>query len=145
MQLTTGCIQFLLYILIWVVGKTICLEQTHINWYRHKEDVGKAVMVWLNTIFICIEHAYVANWLSYERCSCPLNETFIWYSWVISYIHLCGLKISIKASRRYHGNHQEKSMSIDAAPCEAFNLMHTLELPIDGHIKLNKELFMWDI
>ena len=31
MQLTTGCIQFLLYILIWVVGKTICLEQTHIN------------------------------------------------------------------------------------------------------------------
>ena len=34
MQLTKGCIQFLLYILytlIWVVGKTICLEQTHIN------------------------------------------------------------------------------------------------------------------
>ena len=31
MQLTIGCIQFLLYILIWVVGKTICLEQTHIN------------------------------------------------------------------------------------------------------------------
>ena len=31
MQLTIGCIQFLLYILIWVVGKTICIEQTHIN------------------------------------------------------------------------------------------------------------------
>ena len=84
----------------------------------------------------------MANWLSYERCSRPLNETFIWYSWVIrSYIHLCGLEISIKASRRYHGNHQEKSMSIDEAPCEAFNLMHILELPIDGHIELNKELF----
>ena len=145
MQLTKGCIQFLLYILyilIWVVGKTICLEQTHINQYRHKEDVCNALMVWLNTVFIFKEHAYVANWLSYERCSRPLNETFIWYSWVIrSYIHLCGLEIPIKASHRYHGNHQEKSMSIDEAPCEAFNLMHILELPIDGHIKLNKELF----
>ena len=80
-------------------------------------------MVWLNTFFIFKEHAYVANWLSYERCSRPLNETFIWYSWVIrSYIHLCGLEISIKASRRYHGNHQEKSMSIDEAPCEAFSV-----------------------
>ena len=41
-----------------------------------------------------------------------------------SYIHLYDLEISIKASRRYHGNHQEKSMSYDEAPCEAFNLMH---------------------
>ena len=94
-------------------------------------------------VFIFKEHAYVANWLPCERCSRPLNETFIWYSWVIrSYIYLCGLEISIKASRRYHGNHQENSMSIDEAPCEAFNLMHILELPIDGHIKLNKEFFV---
>ena len=99
-------------------------------------------MVWL-TFFIFKEHAYVANWFSYERCSRPLNETFIWYSWVIiNYIHLCGLTISIKASRRYHGNHQVKSMSIDEAPCEAFNLMHILELPIDGHIELSKEFFV---
>ena len=83
----------------------------------------------------------------YERCSRPLNETFIWYTCIIiiRYIHLCGLEISIKASRRYHGNHQEMSMSIDEAPCEAINLMHILELPIDGHIKLNKELFLSDI
>ena len=92
--------------------------------------------------FIFKEHAHVANLISYERCSRPLNETFIWYSWVIwSYIHQGGLEISIKTSRRYHGNHQEKSMSIDEAPCEAFNLMHMLELTIDGHIKLNKEFF----
>ena len=52
------------------------------------------------------------------------------YSWVVrSYIHLYGLEISIKASRRYHGNHQENNMSNDEAPCEAFNLMHILELP----------------
>ena len=43
-----------------------------------------------------------------------------------------------KASRRYHGNHQENNMSIGEAPCEAFNLMHILELPIVGHIKTNK-------
>ena len=36
-------------------------------------------------------------------------------------------------------------MSIDEAPCEAFSLMHILELPIDGHIKLNKKLFLSDI
>ena len=100
-------------------------------------------MVWLNAFFIFREHAHVANWLSYERCSRLLNETFIWYSCVIrSYIHLCGLQISIEASRRYHGNHQVNSMSIDEAPCEAFNLMHILELPIDGHIKLNEEFFV---
>ena len=64
---------------------------------------------------------------------------------IITDIHLCGLEISIKASRRYHGNHQEMSMSINEAPCEAINLMHILELPIDGHIKLNKELFLSDI
>ena len=46
------------------------------------------------------------------------------YRVIWSYIHLYGLEISIKASRRYHGNHQEKSMSNDEAPCEAFNLMH---------------------
>ena len=39
------------------------------------------------------------------------------------FIHLYGMEISIKASRRYHGNHQEQDMSIDEAPCEAFNLM----------------------
>ena len=33
-------------------------------------------------------------------------------------------------------------MSIDEAPCEAFNLMHILELPIVGHIKPNKEVFV---
>ena len=59
-----------------------------------------------------------------------------------SYMHLYGVEISIKASRRYHGNHQAKNMSIDEAPCEAFNLMHTLELPIVGHIKPNKEFFV---
>ena len=52
------------------------------------------------------------------------------------------MEISIKASRRYHGNHQEKHMSNDEAPCEAFNLMHILELPIVGHIKPNKEFFV---
>ena len=87
----------------------------------------------------------MANWLPYERYSRPRSETFIWYSWVIrSYIHLYGPGISIKASRRYHGNHQEKNMSIDEAPCEAFNLMHILELPIVGHIKPGKE-FLSDI
>ena len=180
-------------------------------------------MAWLITFFIFREHAYVANWLSYERCSRPLNETInLVLLGIRSYIHLCGLEISIdtlrprqdgrrfpddtferifldenviilikislkfvpngpinnipalvqimarrrpgdkplsepmlvilpthicvtrpqwvKASRHYHGNHQEKSMSIDEAPCEAFNLMHLLELTIDGHIKLNKEI-----
>ena len=48
------------------------------------------------------------------------------------------MEISIKASRRHHGNHVEKNMSIDDAPCEAFNLLHTLELPIVGNIKLDK-------
>ena len=43
-------------------------------------------------------------------------------------LHPFALEISIKASHRYHGNHQEKSMSFDEAPCEAFNLMHVLEL-----------------
>ena len=86
---------------------------------------------------------YVANWLPYERCSRPRSETFIWYALEIrSYIHLYGLEISIKAFRRYHGNHQEKNMSIDEAPCEAFNLMHILELPIVGHIKPNKAFFV---
>ena len=67
----------------------------------------------------------MANWLPYERCSRPRSETLIWYSWVIrSYIHLYGLEISIKASRR-----------VAEAPCEAFNLMYILELPIVGHIK----------
>ena len=71
----------------------------------------------------------MANWLSYGRCSRPLNETFIWYSWVIrSYIHLYGLDISIKASRRYHGSHQK-----------AFNLMRILWLLIERLINLNKE------
>ena len=97
-------------------------------------------MVWLNTFFIFKENAYVANWLTFERCSRPLNETFIWYSWVIrSYIHLYGLEISIKASRRYHWNHPKKNISIDDAPYEAFKLKHILELPINGHIKLDKE------
>ena len=87
----------------------------------------------------------MANWLPYERCSRPQSETFIWYSWVIrSYIHLYGLESPIKASRRYHGKHQEKNMSIDEAPVEAFSLMHILELPIVGHIKPNKE-FLTDI
>ena len=36
-------------------------------------------------------------------------------------------------------------MSIDEAPCEALNLMHILELLVDGHIKLNKELILSDI
>ena len=49
------------------------------------------------------------------------------------------MEISIKASRHYHGNHQKKNISIDEPPYEAFNLMHILELQIDGHIKLNKE------
>ena len=68
--------QFLLYILMWVVGKINLYRETHINWYRHKEDVCNAVMVWLNTFFIFKEHAYVANWFSYERYSRQLNETF---------------------------------------------------------------------
>ena len=85
----------------------------------------------------------MAIWLLHERYSRPRSETFIWYFWVIwSYIHLYGLEISIKASRRYHGNHQEKNMSNDEAPCEAFNRMHILELPIVGHIKPNKEFFV---
>ena len=33
-------------------------------------------------------------------------------------------------------------MSNDEAPCEAFNLMHILELPIIGHIKPNKKFFV---
>ena len=33
-------------------------------------------------------------------------------------------------------------MSNDEAPCEAFNLLHILELPIVGHIKPNKEFFV---
>ena len=48
----------------------------------------------------------------------------------------------LKASRRYHGNHQKNNTSIDEAPFEAFNLMHILELSIDDHIKLNKEFFV---
>ena len=97
-------------------------------------------MVRSNPFFSFKEHAYVAIWLLHERCSRPRRETFIWYSWVIwSYIHLYGLEISIKASRRYHGNHQEKSMSNDKAQCEAFNLMHILELPNIGHIKDSPE------
>ena len=33
-------------------------------------------------------------------------------------------------------------MSNDEVPCEAFNLMHILELPIVGHIKPFKEFFV---
>ena len=47
------------------------------------------------------------------------------------YFHLYGLEISIKASRRYHG--QENNVSIDEARYEAFNLIHILELQINGH------------
>ena len=64
-----------------------------------------------------------------------------------SYMRSYGLEISIKASRRYHGNHgnhRKKNISVDEAPYEAFDLMHMLELPIDGHIKLSKE-FLSDI
>ena len=35
-----------------------------------------------------------------------------------------GLEISIKASRRYHGNHQEVDMTSDKTPYEAFSLTH---------------------
>ena len=49
------------------------------------------------------------------------------------------MEISIKASDRYHENHQKKNISIDEAPYEAFSLMHILELPIDAHIKLDKK------
>ena len=145
MQFTKGYIQFLLYILMWVVGccKIVWLVETHINWYRNEADVCNAVMVRQNPFVSFKEHAYVAIWLLHERCSRPRSETFIWCSWLIwSYIHLYGLEISIKASCRYHGNHQEKNMSNDEAPCEAFNLMHILELPIIGHIKPNEEFFV---
>ena len=53
-----------------------------------------------------------------------MSLTYLWLDYLSSYIYLCGLEISIKSSRRYHVNHQEKSMSNDEAPCEAFNLMH---------------------
>ena len=46
------------------------------------------------------------------------TKEYIQWRIIWSYIHLCGLEISIKASRRYHGNHQEKSMSNDEAPCK---------------------------
>ena len=46
------------------------------------------------------------------------TKGYIQYRVIWSNIHLCGLEISIKASRRYHGNHQEKSMSNDEAPCK---------------------------
>ena len=46
------------------------------------------------------------------------TKGYIQYRVIWSYIHLCGLEISIKASRRYHGNHQEKSTSNDEAPCK---------------------------
>ena len=52
------------------------------------------------------------------------------------------MQISVKASRCYHGNHQETNMSIDEAPCEAFILTHILELTIVGHIKPNKKKFV---
>ena len=64
MQLTKGCIHFLVYILICVVGKTICLEQTHINQYRHQEDVCNAVMVWLNT-FLYFQRACLCGQLTF--------------------------------------------------------------------------------
>ena len=40
---------------------------------------------------------------------------------------------------------RNKNTSIDEAPYEAFNLMHILELPIDGHIKLDREFFCCQI
>ena len=29
-----------------VVEKSVYLEETHINWFKHKEDICNAVMVW---------------------------------------------------------------------------------------------------
>ena len=46
------------------------------------------------------------------------------YRVIWSYIHLCGLEISIKASRRYHGNHQEKHWGYIS-----FALMHKFSGP----------------
>ena len=126
-----------------VFGIKVCLEVAQINCYRNKDDVCNAVMVRWNIFFTFKDNVYVANWLPYECCSRPRSETLIWYFWVISsYIHLYGLDISIKASRCYHGNNQVKNMSIDEAPCEAFNLIHILELPIVGHFKPYKEFFV---
>ena len=101
---------FRFYCIYWfgLLEKSVCLVETNINQYRHKEDVCNALMVWYNTYLIFKEQAYVANWLSCERCIRPLNEPLIWYSWVIRiYTNLYGLDISIKASRRYHGSHQK--------------------------------------
>ena len=54
------------------------------------------------------------------------------YRVIWSYIHLCGLEISIKASRRYHGNHQEKHWGYIS-----FALMHKFSGPFYQYVISN--------
>ena len=80
----------------------------------------------------------MANWLSYERCSRPLNKKIylVPYSWVtISYIHLYGQDISFKASPGYHGNHQ-KIIYLWGTIWSIRSHAYILVIPIDGHINL---------
>ena len=60
------------------------------------------------------QESFIRGSLQYMQ----FTKGYIQYRVIWSNIHLCGLEISIKASRRYHGNHQEKSMSNDEAPCK---------------------------
>ena len=72
-------------------------------------------------VIIVIPESGIRNQESFIRGNLQymqFTKGYIQYRVIWSNIHLCGLEISIKASRRYHGNHQEKSMSNDEAPCK---------------------------
>ena len=80
----------------------------------------KAVILHLFCIMM-LELSGIRNQESFIRGNLQymqFTKGYIQYRVIWSNIHLCGLEISIKASRRYHGNHQEKSMSNDEAPCK---------------------------
>ena len=93
------------------VGK--CLFATglweYLSFARPNAGAGLAIYLGIRN-----QESFIRGNLQYMQ----FTKGYIQYRVIWSYIHLYGLDISIKASRRYHVNHQEKSMSNDEAPCK---------------------------
>ena len=94
---------FLLYTLMWVVGKSFHLNETHINQYRHKEDVCNAVGYDRLCVFFIFNGT--SMWPFDFRMSIAVWKKHSIILGPKKLFHSYGLEISIKASRRSHGNH----------------------------------------
>ena len=85
-------------------------------WWPSSRCICRCLLIGgkLNSIKFRNQESFIQGNLQYMQ----FTKGYIQYRVIWSNIHLCGLEISIKASRCYHGNHQEKSMSNDEAPCK---------------------------